>query len=115
MGAAELGIFWGPLRPGETLHCPGGSEALLTPGALKRCDLGATTNEGGGTGQGLHTSAAPRRKCPARPCRPLRPDGAAHQGPSAASSRWDAPRSEEHTSELQSHSDLVCRLLLEKK
>src|SRR5438132_5958144 len=33
---------------------------------------------------------------------------------------WDrlglfAARSEEHTSELQSHSDLVCRLLLEKK
>src|SRR5471032_3560078 len=42
---------------------------------------------------------------------------------------WDAPgraawgfcfiqrskRSEEHTSELQSHHDLVCRLLLEKK
>src|SRR5947207_3895767 len=35
---------------------------------------------------------------------------------------WDAfacrplpLRSEEHTSELQSHSDLVCRLLLEKK
>src|SRR5438132_8695522 len=28
----------------------------------------------------------------------------------------DVPgRSEEHTSELQSHSDLVCRLLLEKK
>src|SRR5437588_7922067 len=35
--------------------------------------------------------------------------------------RWDVRkhvgegRSEEHTSELQSHSDLVCRLLLEKK
>src|SRR5947207_13640747 len=27
----------------------------------------------------------------------------------------DLSRSEEHTSELQSHSDLVCRLLLEKK
>src|SRR5260221_5310460 len=27
----------------------------------------------------------------------------------------DSHRSEEHTSELQSHSDLVCRLLLEKK
>src|SRR5437773_6483286 len=27
----------------------------------------------------------------------------------------DATRSEEHTSELQSHHDLVCRLLLEKK
>src|SRR5260221_3020439 len=29
--------------------------------------------------------------------------------------RPDVVRSEEHTSELQSHSDLVCRLLLEKK
>src|SRR5207249_6965727 len=27
----------------------------------------------------------------------------------------EAPRSEEHTSELQSRFDLVCRLLLEKK
>src|SRR5215211_8479087 len=34
-----------------------------------------------------------------------------------SSSPWPATRrrSEEHTSELQSHSDLVCRLLLEKK
>src|SRR5260221_10507496 len=29
--------------------------------------------------------------------------------------RQHGNRSEEHTSELQSHSDLVCRLLLEKK
>src|SRR5438132_7786066 len=29
--------------------------------------------------------------------------------------RRTGSRSEEHTSELQSHSDLVCRLLLEKK
>src|SRR5438034_6204031 len=29
--------------------------------------------------------------------------------------RFSLARSEEHTSELQSHSDLVCRLLLEKK
>src|SRR6185295_20182504 len=28
---------------------------------------------------------------------------------------YDAPRSEEHTSELQSRQYLVCRLLLEKK
>src|SRR5437773_9094181 len=28
---------------------------------------------------------------------------------------WGIARSEEHTSELQSHHDLVCRLLLEKK
>src|SRR5690242_21192628 len=34
-----------------------------------------------------------------------------------ARNRWDnlAQRSEEHTSELQSHVNLVCRLLLEKK
>src|SRR5437588_4685179 len=40
-----------------------------------------------------------------------RPRGhdAAHAG------RGRSRRSEEHTSELQSHSDLVCRLLLEKK
>src|SRR2546430_12504059 len=29
--------------------------------------------------------------------------------------RYRQPRSEEHTSELQSQSNLVCRLLLEKK
>src|SRR2546421_8940535 len=34
-------------------------------------------------------------------------------GPACPRAR--APRSEEHTSELQSRSDLVCRLLLEKK
>src|SRR5260221_10666677 len=33
----------------------------------------------------------------------------------ALTKRGDVNRSEEHTSELQSHSDLVCRLLLEKK
>src|SRR5438132_11859104 len=33
----------------------------------------------------------------------------------ALSGRLGKGRSEEHTSELQSHSDLVCRLLLEKK
>src|SRR5947207_8341018 len=32
-----------------------------------------------------------------------------------ASCAYRLVRSEEHTSELQSHSDLVCRLLLEKK
>src|SRR2546421_6154729 len=37
---------------------------------------------------------------------------------SATRPEWgfaESPRSEEHTSELQSRSDLVCRLLLEKK
>src|SRR5436190_5403241 len=35
--------------------------------------------------------------------------------PRVAAERCLHLRSEEHTSELQSHSDLVCRLLLEKK
>src|SRR5438034_2459924 len=39
------------------------------------------------------------------------PDCAGHRRSPALGRR----RSEEHTSELQSHSDLVCRLLLEKK
>src|SRR5438067_9072726 len=41
---------------------------------------------------------------------------AAHRG-HARGKRWLLPaaRSEEHTSELQSRFDLVCRLLLEKK
>src|SRR5947207_12650413 len=34
---------------------------------------------------------------------------------STTRSGWRRLRSEEHTSELQSHSDLVCRLLLEKE
>src|SRR2546429_2646038 len=35
--------------------------------------------------------------------------------PSAFTRGWALPRSEEHTSELQSRLHLVCRLLLEKK
>src|SRR5205085_9489967 len=42
-----------------------------------------------------------------RACQPSRPSRA---GPISS-----CPRSEEHTSELQSQSNLVCRLLLEKK
>src|SRR2546430_8773236 len=36
-------------------------------------------------------------------------------GPSGCESSLEDSRSEEHTSELQSQSNLVCRLLLEKK
>src|SRR4051812_49592796 len=37
------------------------------------------------------------------------------QRPRGGGRRGRCPRSEEHTSELQSHVNLVCRLLLEKK
>src|ERR1039457_7230280 len=52
-----------------------------------------------------------RRPAPLQIVPPL-----AHQVPEAAGiERVDAFRSEEHTSELQSPCNLVCRLLLEKK
>src|SRR5438034_8858583 len=41
--------------------------------------------------------------------------GGGAEFPVASPLRPEQRRSEEHTSELQSHSDLVCRLLLEKK
>src|SRR5260370_26698063 len=37
------------------------------------------------------------------------------KGPDSVKSKAEILRSEEHTSELQSHLNLVCRLLLEKK
>src|SRR5260221_10877094 len=47
--------------------------------------------------------------------RPRTAPALAHQLLAAHGQPVHAYRSEEHTSELQSHSDLVCRLLLEKK
>src|SRR5207253_10894506 len=62
----------------------------------------------------FRSPTAPRASPPATTCRRCPPatpcalrDVAAHLGA--------APRSEEHTSELQSRGHLVCRLLLEKK
>src|SRR3712207_7343994 len=63
-----------------------------------RGDVGSEPRGGGRTGV---AAVVRRRRGPARP----RP-------PPARDAR---PRSEEHTSELQSRQYLVCRLLLEKK
>src|SRR2546427_9277931 len=49
--------------------------------------------------RGAADSSCPRGRAPRRP----------------AARHLHHPRSEEHTSELQSQSNLVCRLLLEKK
>src|SRR5438477_996284 len=53
----------------------------------------------------LRSRRAHRRRRPRCPLRGRRP----------AARRDSRERSEEHTSELQSHVNLVCRLLLEKK
>src|SRR5262249_59999718 len=56
-----------------------------------------------------------RRGCSRRTChRRGRRRGPSHV-PSCPARRRARPRSEEHTSELQSLTNLVCRLLLEKK
>src|SRR5690242_21165548 len=49
-----------------------------------------------------------------RASRPGRPPPGPRR-PRRVASATDVGRSEEHTSELQSHVNLVCRLLLEKK
>src|SRR2546428_259453 len=68
---------------------------------------------------GPHAGAGlPRPPAPAScrvPAARAAPRGAAGQPVPAARSPRRPRRSEEHTSELQSRSDLVCRLLLEKK
>src|SRR5699024_11395842 len=54
--------------------------------------------------------------CPAQGKQfPVRPEQVAFQGVFAPQQSPLGLRSEEHTSELQSRFDLVCRLLLEKK
>src|SRR5260370_20751681 len=50
-----------------------------------------------------------------RPQRHARPHPVSHRLSIATPGSHCASRSEEHTSELQSHLNLVCRLLLEKK
>src|SRR2546427_7874156 len=57
---------------------------------------------------------AQRRRLP-RPCAGPAAGGATAGLARPAAAPAAQPRSEEHTSELQSQSNLVCRLLLEKK
>src|SRR5438034_1615056 len=73
---------------------------LISPVAFAVCSASAFTSDA--------TTAKPRPASPARAASMV----------AFNASRLVCPamvRSEEHTSELQSHSDLVCRLLLEKK
>src|SRR5438132_8410030 len=58
----------------------------------------------------VHGVAGPRQ-----PLAERHGDPARARRPAQHRERLTRARSEEHTSELQSHSELVCRLLLEKK
>src|SRR5438034_6910311 len=61
----------------------------------------------------LFRSHSGQNTTPARACMTNSPQ--TRHSSEAPRSSASSSRSEEHTSELQSHSDLVCRLLLEKK
>src|SRR5206468_8882370 len=79
-----------------------GHEGLGRPGPAHPCH-----RPGQASGGGVLPRPAGPPPDPAGIRGPVRPP--AHPG------RGSPVRSEEHTSELQSRSDLVCRLLLEKK
>src|SRR5438034_7478049 len=91
--------------------------AAPRPATLGRCP----TRD---TGYSCHCSRTPqvpdaspltRRGPPHARRRTADPCPARRSGNAYRAQRRGRGRSEEHTSELQSHSDLVCRLLLEKK
>src|SRR5256885_7643624 len=63
--------------------------------------------------RGPTISAAPAATATATGCRRAKVMARSTSGASGCT--WVAERSEEHTSELQSPCNLVCRLLLEKK
>src|SRR5256886_3466765 len=64
----------------------------------------------------MKSCRASRRTCGGARCSRRSPDRCVFRPRAGTAVRsWRACRSEEHTSELQSQSNLVCRLLLEKK
>src|SRR5690606_42031317 len=83
--------------------------------AIANTWVSSFSNEYGGQG-GLHTFPT-RRSSDLRSGPPARRRTAPEpgRGPRSAPRRSTTGRSEEHTSELQSRENLVCRLLLEKK
>src|SRR2546428_2349056 len=78
--------------------------------ALPICVLPGLDDRRGGGSRGR----LPRHRPHPLPARQGRAQEAS-EGRTRMTERNDHDRSEEHTSELQSRSDLVCRLLLEKK
>src|SRR5256886_5408455 len=90
---------------------PSAVTARARPAAVPPVPSGRTIASGGEASCTASSNPASRWPATARGCAP--PPGIQRRGPSAPARRH--ARSEEHTSELQSQSNLVCRLLLEKK
>src|SRR5262249_58961161 len=98
VAAAEIGAAEG----GAGRHGPFRSGAVTRPACPRHLAAGRTRRRPVRPGEGEQPGAAPG------------PPAAADWRP-AAPPCFDQSRSEEHTSELQSLTNLVCRLLLEKK
>src|SRR5207302_10154922 len=89
-----------PTRRSSDLAPTGRKTRAATPGAIT-----AT-----GSGSGIISTCSTSSACPAHTTSTRR-----CSKPVPRSSSASTARSEEHTSELQSRENLVCRLLLEKK
>src|SRR5437773_8841712 len=92
---------------------------LTTSTTRRSSDLSGRSEPGGGAARRRGSSpherdAAPPQHVGARDDGHLASRGPVRQ-PRGLRPAGGEGRSEEHTSELQSHHDLVCRLLLEKK
>src|SRR5256886_7675447 len=87
----------------QTCALPISAPSSLPAGARRDCD------------DPRHAPRLPDRRRPPVRAGPDRLSDPAQHDRHVPVRRDDAARSEEHTSELQSQSNLVCRLLLEKK
>src|SRR5699024_11527138 len=83
-------------------HCPGAPRALHSFPTRRSSDLTGSAPDSPNAGS---PSTSPNRPS----------SGSRSRATTPPTGRARCARSEEHTSELQSRSDLVCRLLLEKK
>src|SRR5215204_4487295 len=139
-GTPSLSTSSRDVRPGHPLPYPSAgtssrpASSSLCPSASKPNSLAAASRQISLTSSPF-TAGSPNSTCSARPSMSAERYVAKRSGSQGPNSpeRWPSlttsamvlrhrrastsrlRRSEEHTSELQSHSDLVCRLLLEKK
>src|SRR5438034_3879050 len=108
------------LAMGGKLYTPGGNPLIMFPGVLINLNLGNEKGEGGTQGSvvnhvGFIVNNVQQRVAQWKAAGVRVLPGNNNRLDQAFVETPDGVRSEEHTSELQSHSDLVCRLLLEKK
>src|SRR6266567_215431 len=108
-------VWWCLIQPAAPVVVAG-RKLVKGPEA---CDLGLVRGDDPAAGRaGVLSSGDPAASQPGEQCRHRHPDltGEGRQPPFVRSQMpvTGVPRSEEHTSELQSQSKLECRLLLEK-